>query len=214
MTSDLRSHAQSLQGDTVELRRRIHREPEVGLDLPRTRQAVLDALDGLPLDIHLHTKTSGIVAVLGHELPGPGFVLRGDMDGLPLSEDTGLEFASTGDTMHACGHDLHTAMLASAARLLCERRAQLPGPVVFMFQPGEEGYHGARYMLEEGLLDVVPRPSAGLAIHVTTSQAHGTFNHRSGPMLAAADELHVTITGEGGHASAPHQALDPGSFGL
>jgi hippurate hydrolase len=134
------------------------------------------------------------------------------MDGLPLLEETGLEFASeTPGAMHACGHDTHMTMLLGAARLLAARREQLAGRVLLMFQPGEEGHHGARFMLEEGLLD---RPAGeevtgAFAFHIWTRYATGTVNYRRGPLLAAADFIRLTIRGRGGHASAPHEAVDP-----
>ena len=211
MTDSLLSDAQSLFDDVVALRRRLHRHPELGNHLPKTRETVLAALDGLPLDLTLHETTSGIAAVLNGAGDGPTVLLRGDMDGLPLAEDTGLEFASeTGNTMHACGHDLHTAMLYGAAKLLSARRESLNGKVVFMFQPGEEGSAGARFMLEEGLLDTTgDKPAAGFAIHVTSLYASGEVHIRPGPQMASADEITIAVSGSGGHASAPHNALDP-----
>ncbi len=134
------------------------------------------------------------------------------MDALPLQEDTGLDFASeVPGAMHACGHDTHVAMLLGAARLLLERRDDLAGRVLLMFQPGEEGYHGARYMLEEGLLDGTPEsPVTGaFAIHIGTRYETGTINFRAGPQLASGDTIRLTIRGRGGHASAPHLAVDP-----
>jgi hippurate hydrolase len=208
---DILEHARSIQPDTVTLRRDLHRRPEVGNHLPVTRERVLASLDGLGLELHLHDTTSGIVAVLDPGKDGPGIVLRGDMDALAMPEDTDLDFASEhAGVMHACGHDLHTAMLASSARLLSERCDELGGPVVFMFQPGEEGHHGARYMLDEGLLEVVtPQPTGAFAIHVSSWFASGTVSHRPGPQMASADTIHVTVRGRGGHASAPFNAADP-----
>jgi hippurate hydrolase len=207
----LLAEARSVLPEIIPLRRALHRFPEIGNHLPETRRRVLEALDGLPLDIHLHETTSGIVAVLDGDQPGPAIVLRGDMDALNMPENTDLDFASEVDSaMHACGHDLHTAMLAGAAKLLSAHRSELPGSVVFMFQPGEEGRHGARHMLDEGLLDVVsPRPNGAFAIHVTAQIASGIVSHRPGAEMASADEIHITITGRGGHASAPHFAADP-----
>jgi hippurate hydrolase len=170
----------------------------------------MSELDGMDLDIHLHDTSSGIVAVLAGRGTGPAIVLRGDMDALDMPEDTGLDFAAPAGGMHACGHDLHTTMLIGAARLLSDRSTDLPGPVVFMFQPGEEGLHGARCMLEEGLLEVVdPRPARAFAIHVLTILPSGTVGLRPGPLMASADQVRVTVTGRGGHASMPHLAADP-----
>ncbi len=203
--------ARAMQAETVALRRTLHRHPEIGLDLPRTRETVLGALDGLPLDIHLHDTTSGIVAVLNGAPDGPTVLLRGDMDALPLQEDTGLDFSSeVPGAMHACGHDLHTSMLVGAAKLLSTRVADVVGKVVFMFQPGEEGYGGARYMLEEGLLDVTGEmPVRALAIHVSSGFPFPGIACRGGAFMASADTVEITVRGAGGHASAPHVAIDP-----
>ena len=210
MNHPLLEEARALQSRTVALRREIHRHPELGLDLPRTRETVLDSLAGLDLDLALSKETSGIVATLRGERPGPSILLRGDMDALPMTEDTGLDFASeeTG-RMHSCGHDAHTAMLASAAALLCQRRSDLAGSVRFMFQPGEEGWGGAKIMLEEGLLALGGKPDAAFALHVRPEFPAGVIGCRTGPILAAADTVLVRIIGQGGHGSAPHDAADP-----
>ena len=136
--------AEGVLPDSVELRRRIHAEPELGLELPKTQQLVLDALAGLGLDVRTGTSVTSVVADLKGGRPGPTILLRADMDALPMPEDTGLDYASTIDgTMHVCGHDAHVAMLVGAARVLAAKRDQLAGTIRFMFQPGEEGF-GAR----------------------------------------------------------------------
>jgi amidohydrolase len=203
--------ARSLQPRTVALRRQIHRNPEQGLHLPATQAAVLRALEGLPLEVTTGKSVSSVVAVLRGEQRGPTVLLRGDMDALPLTENTGLSYASEVDgSMHACGHDTHVAMLASSARLLCSRRDALAGQVVFMFQPGEEGHHGARHMLDEGLLDAAgPRVEKAFALHITSTLRSGVVQCRPGPLMASADMFHVTVTGRGGHGGMPHDALDP-----
>jgi hippurate hydrolase len=148
----------------------------------------------------------------GDGAAGRAVLLRADMDALPVTERTGLDFASRIDgTMHACGHDLHSAMLVGAARLLSERRADLPGSVVFMFQPGEEGHGGARFMIEEGVLDAAGnRAAAAYALHVASAELRaGVFSTREGPMMAAAEALGITVHGRGGHGSQPHHAADP-----
>jgi amidohydrolase len=204
--------AAAIAGDLAELRRRIHQDPEIGLDLPRTQAKVLAALDGLPLEITRGRGLSSVTAVLRGARPGPTVLLRGDMDALPITERTGLPYASavTG-VMHACGHDLHIAMLAGAARLLSARLAELPGNVIFMFQPGEEGAFGATHMISEGVLDAAGgRPVAAYALHAASAQfPPGMFSTRPGSMMAAADILDVTVRGHGGHASQPHLAQDP-----
>lgn len=199
----------ALLPDLVALRRRLHAEPEVGLDLPKTQRQILDALDGLDLEITLGTKTTSVVAVLRGAKPGPTVLLRGDMDGLPVKELTGLDYASSNGNMHACGHDLHVAGLVGAAHLLTERREELAGNVLFMFQPGEEGYNGAGVMLEEGLLEATgEKPAAAYAIHVGPGPK-GLFMTRPGAMLAGSNELKVTVNGRGGHGSQPHLSKDP-----
>ena len=204
--------ATAISGDIAELRHAIHREPEIGLSLPGTQARVLAALDGLPLEISLGKELSSVTAVLRGGRPGPVVLLRGDMDALPVTETTGLPFASEIDgAMHACGHDLHTAMLAGAARVLSARQPDLPGTVIFMFQPGEEGLGGAQLMIEEGVLDAAgDRPSAAYALHVFSHLTEGgVVAVRPGPALAAADILYVTVRGRGGHASAPQHSADP-----
>jgi hippurate hydrolase len=205
------SAAHTLQPRTVRLRRRLHQRPEQGLQLPLSQAAVLGELADLPLRVHTGDGLSSVVAVLDGDRPGPTVLLRGDMDALPLTEETGLPYSSElAGSMHACGHDTHTAMLASAARLLCARRSELGGRVVLMFQPGEEGQHGARHMLDEGLLDVTGvAPERAYALHISATMPTGTVQTRPGPIMAAADVLRVTVHGRGGHASAPHDALDP-----
>jgi amidohydrolase len=210
--ADLLSAAYNDADRTIDLRRRLHRQPEIGLHLPRTQEMVLEAFTGLPVEITTGKSVSSVVAVLRGARPGPTYLLRGDMDALPVHEDTGLPFASEiPGAMHACGHDTHVAMLLGAARLLAERRDELAGQIVFMVQPGEEGFHGARYMLEEGLLDIVPEApvSGAFALHISATLASGSVNVRPGPMMAAADQWRMTVLGRGGHASQPHAAADP-----
>lgn len=207
----LLNEAKALQQTTVALRRAIHRHPEVGLQLPRTQQAVLDALDGLPVETTLGTTTTSVTAVLRGAKPGPAVLLRADMDALPMPEDTGLKFASeVPGVMHACGHDTHVAMLVGAARLLADHVDELAGSVVFMFQPGEEGHHGARHMIHEGVLDAAGmRVQKAFAIHTFANLSTGVIATKSGPVLASEDSFAVEVIGKGGHASMPHSAVDP-----
>jgi len=200
--------------DAVALRRRLHEHPELGNQLPDTRDAVLEALDGLGLEVTLSTTTSGVVAVLDGAEPGPTVLLRGDMDALPMPEDTGLEFASRVEgAMHACGHDSHVAMLAGTAKLLAARRGALTGRVAFMFQPGEEGHDGAKMMLEDGLLATAAAGaepvSMAFAVHQSPTIPSGIIATKGSSLMASADTFLVTVRGRGGHASMPHHASDP-----
>lgn len=210
--ADLRAEAAAQAPEVVALRHALHRTPELGLDLPRTQALVLEALEPLGLEVTTGTGLTSVVAVLRGDLPGPAVLLRGDMDALPVTEASGEAFASENPgVMHACGHDLHTAGLVGAARLLAARRATLPGSVVLMFQPGEEGDHGARHMIDEGVLDAAgERVVAAYGLHVLSSiLPAGVVTSRPGTLLAAADTVHVTVHGRGGHGSMPHLALDP-----
>ncbi|MGE0047014.1 MAG: M20 family metallopeptidase [Hyphomonadaceae bacterium] len=201
--------AEAIQSETVALRRAIHEEPELGLNTPKTRDKVKAALAGLPLEIKEGPSTTGMMAILRGAKPGRTVLLRGDMDALPMPEDTDLSFKSKiENTMHACGHDTHTAMLASAAKILSARRDSLEGTILFMFQPGEEGWHGAKFMLEDGLL-ADPAPDAAFALHIMPNAPAGLFAAKAGPMMASADEIHIRVRGKGGHASMPHHAVDP-----
>ncbi|GAB6899478.1 M20 metallopeptidase family protein [Kineosporia succinea] len=196
--------------DLVALRRELHADPEVGLQLPRTRSRVLEALRGADLEITRGQGLSSVTAVLRGGRPGPSVLLRGDMDGLPIAEDTGLPFASTNGAMHACGHDLHTAALVGAAHQLAADRENLSGDVVFMFQPGEEGHGGAKAMLAEGVLAASgSKPVAAYALHVMSDLPHGVFFGRPGPIMAAYSTLRIEVIGRGGHGGRPHEALDP-----
>jgi amidohydrolase len=206
--TDWRDDAETLLPDLVELRRAIHAEPELGLQNPKTLAKIKAALEGLPLEFREGPSTTGLIATLKGPANGRTVLLRGDMDALPLNEDTGLDYSSQiGGAMHACGHDTHVAMLVGAAKMLCARRDQLTGTVQFMFQPGEEGHHGARFMLDDGLID--PLPDAAFALHIMPNAPRGVFTGRAGALLASSDVLSITVKGAGGHASMPHDAVDP-----
>jgi amidohydrolase len=204
--------ARALGPELAALRHDLHRVPEMGLHLPLTQARVLRALQDLGLEVVPGTGLGSVVAVLRGAHPGPAVLLRGDMDALPVTEDSGEAFTSTHPgVMHACGHDLHVAGLVGAARLLAARREEIAGSVVLMFQPGEEGHHGARIMIDEGVLDAAgERVVAAYAVHVTSAMIpSGVVTARPGPIMAAADQMYVTIRGRGGHGSAPHRAADP-----
>lgn len=211
LTESLLQSASQLATQVIALRRAIHAEPELGLNCPMTMAKVREALADLPLEWRSGPSTTGAVATLRGGKAGEGsprVLLRGDMDALPMDEKTDLDFASTiPGRMHACGHDTHTAMLAGAARLLAAKRDELAGTVDFMFQPGEEGHHGARFMLDDGLID--PLPDAAFALHIMPNAQFGVLAGRAGPLMAAADQFTITVRGKGGHASMPHDCADP-----
>ncbi|MFT5209843.1 MAG: amidohydrolase [Flavobacterium sp.] len=200
--------------EVIELRRKIHARPELGNHLPETRAAVLDSLEGLGLKIRLSSDTSSIVATLVGEKKRSGstkrILLRGDMDALPMPENNDLSFASEFENkMHACGHDAHTAMLVGAAKVLHTHRKNIAGEIDFFFQTGEEGYFGAKVVVDEGMFETPYSPDAVFAMHITPLLESGKFTAKPGPLLAAADFWSITIRGKGGHASMPHDCLDP-----
>jgi amidohydrolase len=206
----LRAQAEGLLPEITEIRRDLHAHPELGNTLPRTQERVLDELARIGLTGTPGRSVSGVTAVVEGDTDGPTILLRADMDALPMHEDADLPFKSTDDdAMHACGHDLHVSMLLGAARILQDRRRDLAGRVLLMFQPGEEGFHGARYMLEDGLLDVAGTVDRAFAIHVMTVAPSGFVALKQGSLMASSDTFEIVVRGRGGHASAPHHALDP-----
>ena len=206
------TQAQEIQNDLANLRHRLHEEPEIGLHLPKTQAKIVAALEGLGLEVTTGKELTSVTAVLRGGKSEKTVLLRADMDALPVTELADLPFKSKIDgAMHACGHDLHVAMLIGAARLLVKNKSQLNGDVVFMFQPGEEGFDGAGYMIKEGVLTASGRKAdATYGIHVMASAVPaGAFTTKGGTMMASSDELHVTVVGMGGHGSQPHTAKDP-----
>ena len=210
MTIDVFASANQILPGVIDLRRKIHANPELGNQLPETTAAVLNELSDLGLEIRASKETTSLIATLKGEGDGPRILLRGDMDALPMPEDNDLSFASrNANKMHACGHDAHTAMLVGAARLLHENKEHVNGTVDFFFQTGEEGYYGAKVVLDEGMFEAPYSPDAIFALHITPLMDSGKFTGRPGPILAAADTWKIKVTGKGGHASMPHDALDP-----
>jgi hippurate hydrolase len=213
-TEALLAAARSIQVDVVDVRRRMHRRPEIGLQLPWTQKLVVGELERLGLKPRLGRAITSVSATIEGARPGPTVLLRADMDALPVHEETGLDFASeVGGAMHACGHDTHVAMLLGAARLVVERRNEIAGRVLLMFQPGEEGLGGAKTMLEEGFLDLPTDGGFGpvtgaFAIHTMNRYRHGTVRIRGGAQLASSDTLRITVHGRGGHAASPHLSID------
>ncbi len=213
----------ALQTDIVDWRRDLHRHPELGGHEVRTARIVAGHLRSLGLEPRTGIAHTGVTAVLKGGQPGPRVALRADMDALPVTEQTGLPFASTVTStyrgqpvgvMHACGHDMHTAILMGVAEALVAMRDELPGEVMFIFQPAEEGPaepgapFGAAMMLDEGVFDDF-KPEAVLGLHVWSGLNTGTVGFRSGPSLASADEWALTVRGQQTHGSRPWDGVDP-----
>jgi amidohydrolase len=205
--------AEQYRDEVIALRRALHQVPEYDLELPKTQQLILGALEGLDLEITLGKELSSVTAVLrGGKGPGPVVLLRGDMDALPVTERVDVPFASTHPgLMHACGHDLHVAGLVGAVKILHELRDELAGDVVFMFQPGEETTGGAPIMIREGVLHAAGRRvDSAYCLHVQSAgDPLGVWSSKAGPLMAAADQLNVRVVGAGAHGSEPHNGKDP-----
>lgn len=196
--------------DLIALRRQLHRHPELALDLPETRDALRVALDPLGLEVHTSELCSSLAVVVPGAVAGPTVMLRADMDGLPVVEESGVPFASTNENMHACGHDLHMAGLVGAVHALAKRRDELKGDVLAIFQPGEEGAGGASLMIEEKThLLTGQQPIASYGVHVLSFAEPGVFLCREGAVMGAAMNFEIELEGRGGHAARPHTALDP-----
>jgi amidohydrolase len=199
--------AEDVRSRVVELRREIHRHPELGFEETRTQALVERELDALGIE-HRRIATTGVVGVIRGKKPGHVVGLRADMDALPITEKSGEPFSSeVAGKMHACGHDAHTAMLLGAARVLQGMRDELQGSVVLLFQPAEEGPGGAEPMIEQGALDD-PKVEAVAMLHVDHRLAPGQIGITPGPVNASADEFLITVEGRGGHGAYPHTAAD------
>jgi hippurate hydrolase len=209
MTQSILEQAQSMLPELQSLRRKLHQIPEFGLELPNTLKVILDEISPLG-EITLGKSITSAVLHIKGDLPGPTVLLRADMDALAVIEDTGVPYASTNGFMHACGHDLHMAMGVGAAKILASRKSELQGEVIIFFQPGEEGHHGADVMIEEQALMVSgSKPIRAYGLHVFSSYPVGMMGSRSGPLMASAGDLLVTVTGSGGHGSMPWLSKDP-----
>ncbi len=196
--------------DTIALRRRLHQRPELALHLPETRDLLLEAVAPLGLRVETSQACSSLAFVIPGSGPGPTVLLRADMDGLPVAEESGVDFASTNDNMHACGHDLHMAGLVGAIYELHGRRDEFPGDVLAIFQPGEEGAGGAALMIAEKVLQTTgQRPVASYGVHVLSFTEAGSFACRAGSVMGATIIFDLEIQGRGGHAARPHTARDP-----
>ena len=214
--------AKAAMPQVITWRRDFHQHPELGNSETRTAKIVADYLKSLGLEVHTGVAHTGVVGILKGGKPGPVVALRADMDALPVTEQVDVPFKSVvtstyrGETvgvMHACGHDSHTAILMGTAQALVSMRAELPGTVVFLFQPAEEGTPdgsrgGAWLMLKEGAFDA-PKPAAAFGLHVFSTLNVGKIGYRAGPFMAAADRFRIVVKGEQTHGSRPWGGVDP-----
>ncbi|MDQ6781122.1 MAG: amidohydrolase [Candidatus Eremiobacteraeota bacterium] len=199
----------SLSSEIIAIRRDLHAHPELGFEELRTAGIVATRLRELGYEVCTGVGRTGVVGVLATGRPGKTVLLRADMDALPVREESGESFSSLVDgKMHACGHDGHVAMLLGAAQLIQAQAGELSGTIVLCFQPAEEGLAGAKAMIEDGLLER-PRVDLVYGLHLWNLLECGVVATRPGPMMASSDTLDVTVRGSGGHASAPHQTVDP-----
>jgi amidohydrolase len=204
------NEAQKILPEIVAIRRDLHAHPELSFQETRTSESVASTLERLGLEVKRNIATTGVVGLLRGASEGPTIALRADMDALPVEEKTGLPFASKNHgVMHACNHDGHVAMLLGAAMVLQKMQKTLPGNIKLIFQPGEEGFAGARQMIEAGVLEDEPRIEAAFALHLDPMSASGTFAVREGPIMACADMFTLTVIGKGGHGAMPHTTIDP-----
>ncbi len=206
---DFRREAESLFPEMVALRRDFHRFPELGFEETRTAGIVAEELARLGLEVQRGVGQTGVVGLLEGPEDGPTVLLRFDMDALPIQEESEVEYRSeVPGVMHACGHDGHTAMGLTIARLMARYQDRMAGRLKFMFQPAEEGLGGAFAMIADGVLQN-PRPDVVLAMHLWNPEARGKVRVVSGPCMASSSVFTITVQGKGGHGAAPHLAIDP-----
>ncbi len=205
---DVRERVSRCRDDVIKIRRDLHRIPETAFEEKNTSAYVARCLNETGVSVRTGMARQGVVGLLETGVSGPNLLIRADMDALPVTEETGLPFASTHrQTMHACGHDGHMAMVLGAARVLGELKGQLKGSITFVFQPAEEGPGGAKPMIEEGVMEN-PHTDYAVGCHLWPGIPEGTIGVRAGPFMAAMDRFDIAIIGRGGHGAMPHQCVD------
>lgn len=208
---DIISKVKEIEQDIIKWRRDLHQIPELGLELPKTTAYVKDILDEIGIDYHTLVNGNAIVGLIKGGQEGKTLAIRADMDGLPIKEETDLEFSSKNDWMHACGHDAHTAMLLGAAKILYENRQKLKGNVKLLFQPGEEYPGGALPMIEEGALEN-PKVDGIIGLHnghIHNDIEKGQIGISYGPLMASMDRVLIKVKGKGAHGAYPEDSIDP-----
>ncbi len=212
--TDFLKHAQELFEYTRAMRRDFHKHPELGFHEVRTSGIVAKELEAIGLEVTKGVGKTGVVGFLEGAKPGPTLLLRFDMDALPITEDTGAEYASTNPgVMHACGHDGHTAIGLTVAKILNAHKNELAGSIKFCFQPSEEGLNGeevggAEMMIRDGVMDS-PKVDKTLSLHLWNDKPLGWAHVAKGPVMAGAEQFSIKLTGKGGHGAAPHTTIDP-----
>ena len=205
---DFLAEAEALSPRLISWRRDLHQHPELGFQETRTAALIAEELEALGLEVRRGVGKTGVVALLHGGKPGPTVMLRADMDALPIQEISDAPYASqTPGVMHACGHDGHVTIGLGAATLLARHAEELPGQVLFVFQPAEEGDGGARAMVEDGAL-ADPKPDAAFGLHLWNQIPAGRVVAQAGPLMAAGDVIRITVHGKGGHGALPHEAVD------
>lgn len=205
--------AREINEETLAHRRELHQHPETGMNLPETADRVEGWLKEIGLEPKRYTPF-GVTALIEGKKPGKTILLRADMDALPMKEDNSLPFQSTTDkAAHCCGHDMHTAMLLSAAKMLNENKDELCGRVLLVFQPGEESFQGSKAMIDQGLLEDY-KPDAALAMHVMLDGPAGGICYGEGGISSSCDGFKITIKGKGSHGAMPQLGVDPINVGM
>lgn len=194
--------------ELVEKRRALHQIPEVGLDLPKTKAYIKAELEGLGLEVKEYGSSGLSTIIQGEKGQGKCLMIRADMDALPMNEESGLSFASRGNTAHTCGHDLHSAIGLIAAKVLLKEKANFKGTVKFMFQPAEEIFAGSKMMIENGILEN-PKVDRALALHTALDEETGSISYNEGYLATSSDNFKIIIKGKGGHGAYPHTTIDP-----
>jgi amidohydrolase len=209
MSIDFKAAAEALREETVARRRDLHKHPEIAFEEVRTAGIVADELNRLGLEVQTGVGKTGVVGILEGAQDGPTVLWRADMDALPVAEENDVEYKSTvPGKMHACGHDGHTAIGLSVAKIFAENRDQLKGRIKFVFQPAEEIVAGAKAMIDDGALEN-PRPHVSLGLHLWNTMPVGTIGVTDGPVMAGSSVFTIDIIGRGGHAALPQASLDP-----
>ena len=208
MSESLKSEIKAIEDEVIALRRDFHQHPEIGLQEDRTAKAIADYLKNLDLPVITNVGKTGVVGRLQGKNPGKTLMIRADMDALPIQEQNQVPYRSKNDgIMHACGHDGHTAILMATAKILNNHRDEISGNVKFVFQPGEEGYDGARLMIEDKVMED-SQVDAVIGLHISSATPVGKISVQEGPVMASSDAFSIRVYGEMGHGAHPESGVD------